>query len=155
MTYHNIAENTISTKHCKYHQIFRAHAKVQKKAELNNKALDNLEEKLQKDRGFSDWDKILELSFEVTNLQDLWYPIKKKVYNPNHKNNPLNYPYFEKDLSEKLQTGELSSLEALHAFQWKAIQLNKKQNCIVHLIEDAEDEARKRDQVPVKGKTAN
>lgn len=43
----------------------------------------------------------------------------------------------------------------LHAFQWKAIQLNKKQNCIVHLIEDAEDEARKRDQVPVKGKAAN
>ena len=46
-------------------------------------------------------------------------------------------------------------MEVLHAFQWKAIQLNKKQNCIVHLIEDAEDEARKRDQVPVKGKTAN
>ncbi len=58
-------------------------------------------------------------------------------------------------MHERLQTSKLSSLEVLHAFQWKAIQLNKRQNCIVHLIEDAEDEARKRDLVPIKGKAAN
>ena len=66
-----ISQNTISTKHYKYHQIFRAHAKVQKKAEINKKVQDNLEEKLRKDGGFSKWDKILELSFEVTNLRAL------------------------------------------------------------------------------------
>ena len=65
----NIAQDTIRSKHCKYHKIFRAHAKVQKKAELNKKAQDNLEEKLRKDEGFSKWDKIIELSFEVTNLR--------------------------------------------------------------------------------------
>ena len=54
-----------------YHKISRANAKVQKKAELNKEAQDNLEEKLRKDKGFSKWDKILELSFEVTNSRAL------------------------------------------------------------------------------------
>ena len=54
-------------------------------------------------------------------------------------------------MSHKLRMGELSSVDTLHAYQWKAIQLNKKQNCIVHFIEDAEEEAKKCDQFPLKG----
>ena len=55
------------------------------------------------------------------------------------------------DLSDKLSTGELSAVDTLHAYQWKAVSLNKKQNCVVHFIEDAEDEAQKCDNVPING----
>ena len=54
-------------------------------------------------------------------------------------------------MSERLKTGELTSLDALHAYQWKAIQVNKNQNCIVQFIEDAEEEAMKCDKIPIKG----
>ena len=51
-----------------------------------------------------------------------------------------------------MKTGELTSLDALHAYQWKAIQVNKNQNCIVQFIEGAEEEAIKCDKVPIKGR---
>ena len=54
-------------------------------------------------------------------------------------------------MSEKLLTGDLSSVDTLHAFQWKALQLTKKLNCVVHFIHDAEDEAKACDQVPLNG----
>ena len=56
------------------------------------------------------------------------------------------------DLINKLQTGKVSSVDTLHAFQWKAIQVNKKQNCVVQFIKDAEDEAKKCDELILKGK---
>ena len=55
------------------------------------------------------------------------------------------------DLLSKLKTGELSSIDTLHAYQWKAIQVNKKQNCIVQFIEDAEDEAKNCDKLTLQG----
>ena len=54
-------------------------------------------------------------------------------------------------MAQKLKSGELSSLETLYAYQWKAIQVNKNQNCIVQFIEDAEEEARRCDEIPLKG----
>ena len=54
-------------------------------------------------------------------------------------------------MAQKLKIGELSSLETLYSYQWKAIQVNKNQNCIVQFIEDAEEEARKCDEIPLKG----
>ena len=54
-------------------------------------------------------------------------------------------------MSEKLLTGDLSSVDTLHAFQWKALQLNKTLNCVVHFIHDAEDKAKACDQVPLNG----
>ena len=55
------------------------------------------------------------------------------------------------NLSHSLQSGEISALDTLHAFQWKAIQVNKKQNCITQFLENAEDEAEKCDKIPLKG----
>ena len=59
------------------------------------------------------------------------------------------------DLINKLQTGKVSSVDTLHAFQWKAIQVNKKQNCVVQFIKDAEDEAKKCDELILKGKVTD
>ena len=58
------------------------------------------------------------------------------------------------ELLSQLRTGELSSIDTLRAFQWKAIQVNKKQNCVVEFIEDAEDEARNCDKLLLKGNDA-
>ena len=62
-----------------------------------------------------------------------------------------NLPVLSQELSNKLHIGEVSAVDCLHAYQWKAIQLNQKLNCVVHFIEDAEDEARKCDNVPING----
>ena len=56
-----------------------------------------------------------------------------------------------KDLSDRLKSGELSALDTLHAYQWRAIQVNKNQNCIVQFLTDAEEEAKRRDKIPIKG----
>ena len=47
----------------------------------------------------------------------------------------------------------MSALDTLHAYQWKAIQVNKNQNCIVQFLTDAEEEAKRRDEIPIKGTT--
>ena len=59
--------------------------------------------------------------------------------------------YVLQDLSHKLRCGEVSSIDTLHAYQWKAIHVNKKQNCVTQFLEDAELEAKKCDAIPIKG----
>ena len=48
--------------------------------------------------------------------------------------------------------GDLSATDTLHAYQWKAIQLNRTLNCVVHFVEDAEKEAERCDGMPIDGK---
>ena len=38
-----------------------------------------------------------------------------------------------KKLLAKLRAGEVSSVDALHAFQYKALQVNPDLNCVVHV----------------------
>ena len=62
----------------------------------------------------------------------------------------VNYFDFQ-DLADKLKSGEFSAVDTLHAYQWKAIQVNKRQNCVTQFLEDSEDEAKKCDEIPVDG----
>ena len=136
---------------------FRAYDKIRKKSAINQETRENLEKKLEKEKDFFKWNEILSLPFEVTTIRFI-----EKTQNTQksciHSNKYLYIfaSYYithnhTQELSEKLLTGDLSSVDTLHAFQWKALQLNKKLNCVVHFIHDAEDEAKACDQVPLKG----
>ena len=128
---------------------FRAYDKIRKKSAINQETRENLEKKLEKEKDFSKWNEILSLPFEVNtirfteNIEYLKYLYIFTSYYITHN--------YIQELSEKLLTGDLSSVDTLHAFQWKALQLTKKLNCVVHFIHDAEDEAKACDQVPLKG----
>ena len=43
--------------------------------------------------------------------------------------------YFLKELLAKLRAGDIKSVDALHAFQYKALQVNPDLNCVVNVSE--------------------
>ena len=129
---------------------FRAYDKIRKKSAINQETRKNLEKKLEKEKDFSKWNEILSLPFEVTTIRFTEKLITPKIHLYIFASYYITHNYTQ-ELSEKLLTGDLSSVDTLHAFQWKALQLNKKLNCVVHFIHDAEDEAKACDQVPLKG----
>ena len=136
---------------------FRAYAKIRKKSAINQETSENLEKKLEKEKDFSKWNEILSLPFEVTTIrftEKLRIPKISCIHSNKYLYIFASYYIthnYTQELSEKLLTGDLSSVDTLHAFQWKALQLNKKLNCVVHFIHDAEDEAKACDQVPLNG----